>query len=165
MSVDMNPGATWGKCFVEHCPLFGSMGRGSEWACYCHYRADASDFNEITNLVWRERHIGEAGVLIRMHYGKDSWGEAYRQILRMLIAADRKDLLFNADGKDTPPPPSREGMPPVVRMWLARLELELETMANEIGHGRQATLATVPTAKVIGPTHAMTHYQDPKEAA
>jgi hypothetical protein len=156
MSVDMNPGEQWGKCFVEHCPLFGSLGRGSEWACYCHYRAESRDFNEITAMVWRERHIGESAVLIRMHYGTDAWAHTYRHIQKMLVAAERPDLLFNADGKDTPPISivGRE-MPPVVKMWLARLELELETMANAIGHGRQPLLPNVPpTAKLIGPTHA-----------
>lgn len=160
MSVDMIPGDPVGKCFVEHCPLFGSLGRGSEWACYCHYRAESRDFNEITAMVWRERHIGESAVLIRMHYGTDQWAETYRQIQRALIAAERRDLLFNADGKDTPPVAvvGRE-MPPVVKMWLARLELELETMANAIGHGpRQLEFSTVPTAPVIGPTHASTYH-------
>lgn len=162
MSVDMNPGDPWGKCFVSGCPLFGSLGRGSEWACYCHYRADASDFSEITNIVLRERHIGEAGVLIRMHYGKESWPDTYRAIQRKLIEADRRDLLFNADGKDTPPsPPCRPGMPPVVKMWLARLETELEQMANAVGRGDPGMFSkTVATAPVIGPTHAMSHYAE-----
>lgn len=167
MSIEMTPGEPWGKCFVSGCPLFGTLGRGSEWACYCHYKADAGDFSEITNLVLRERAIGESAVLIRMHYGKETWAETYRSIQRKLVAANRPDMLFNADGKDTPPsPPCRPGMPPVVKMWLARLESELEKMAGEIGRSDGGMFQrNVPTAPVIGPTHAMTHYTEPTEAA
>lgn len=163
MSVEMNPGEPWGKCFVSACPLFGSLGRGSEWACFCHFAAAPGDFSEITNMLLRERAIGESAVDIRMHYGTNHWPTAYRTIQNRLIAADRKDLLFNADGKDTPPsPPCRPGMPPVVKMWLARLETELSTMADEIAQKnrtpRQLFAKTVATAPVIGPTHVSKHH-------
>lgn len=164
MSVEMNPGEPWGKCFVSGCPLFGSMGRGSDWACYCHYNAEPGHFNEITNMLIRERAIGESAVEIRMYYGSEHWAGAYRDIQKRLIAAERQDMLFNADGKDTPPsPPCRPGMPPVVKMWLARLESELCHMADEIGQSGRLPFVprTVPTAAVVGPTHAMTHYSEP----
>lgn len=164
MSVEMNAGEPWGKCFVSGCPLFGSMGRGSDWACYCHVNAEPGHFNEITAMLKRERAIGESAVEIRMYYGTEHWPSAYRDIQKRLIAADRKDMLFNADSKDTPPsPPCREGMPPVVKMWLARLESELSHMAEDIDHSARAprTAHLFPTAPVLGPTHAMTHYSEP----
>lgn len=164
MSVEMNPGEPWGKCFVSGCPLFGSLGRGSDWACYCHFNAEPGHFNEITNMLIRERAIGESAVEIRMYYGSEHWAGAYRDIQKRLIAAERQDMLFNADGKDTPPsPPSPEGMFPVVKMWLARLESELCHMADEIGHTKRLPFGpSVPTAHVVGPTHAMSHYSEPR---
>jgi hypothetical protein len=168
MTVEMKPGEPWGKCFVASCPLFGSLGRGDEWACFCHFACDAKDFNEITNMLLRERAIGESAVQIRMFYGTDAWAEIYRAIQKRLIDAERKDMLFNADGKDTPPVEIVDRkMPPVVKMWLARLEAELSHMADEIAQKNrtpvQRTLRTVPTAPIIGPTHAMQHYTEPQQ--
>lgn len=166
MSVEMSPGEPWGKCFVSGCPLFGSLGRGSEWACYCHFNADARDFSEITNMLLRERAIGESAVEIRMHHGRDVWPATYRAIQKRLADAGREALLFNADGKDTPPsPPCRPGMKPVVKMWLARLESQLSHLADEIGQKsrgvpRLSGPRTVATAPIIGPTHAMQHYTE-----
>lgn len=165
MSVEMNPGEPWGKCFVSGCPLFGSLGRGSDWACYCHFNTDASKFSEITNMLLRERAIGESAVEIRMHYGTERWPSAYREIQKRLVTAERQDMLFNADGKDTPPsPPCPEGMMPVVKLWLARLENELQHKADEIGHSHTLPFGSpiVPTAHIVGPTHAMTHYSEPR---
>ncbi|MCP3709750.1 hypothetical protein M3I54_22665 [Paraburkholderia sp. CNPSo 3274] len=162
MSVEMNPGDTWGKCFVSGCPIFGSLGRGSEWACFCHYRADSGDFSEITHLLLHElRPLGQSAVDIRMHYGRDSWADAFKRIQKRLREANRLDMLFNADGKDTPPsPPCPPGMKPVVKMWLARIELEMETRCGEVGRPMELPGITPPTAPVIGPTHAMTHYTE-----
>jgi hypothetical protein len=163
MTVEMKAGEPWGKCFVASCPLFGSLGRGDEWACFCHFACDSKDFNEITNMLLRERAIGESAVQIRMFYGTDAWAEIYRAIQKRLIDAERKDMLFNADGTDCPP--ESEGRP-VVKQWLARLESELSHMADEIARNNrtpaQRVLRTVPTAPVIGPTHAMQHYTEPQ---
>jgi hypothetical protein len=165
MSVEMNPGSPWGKCFVDACPLFGSLGRGSDWACFCHYRADSGSFNEITHLLLTElRPVGESACEIRMCYGKDVWPETFKRIQKRLREANRPDLLFNAEGKDTPPsPPCPAGMKPVVRMWLARLEREMESRCGEVGRPMQLPGFTPPTAPIIGPTHAMTHYTETGE--
>lgn len=161
MSGEMNPGNPVGKCFVSGCPLFGTVGRGADWACFCHQNAESRDFSEITNMLFRLREIGESTVDIRMCYGTLGWPSAFRRVQQRLTDFGRSDLLFNADGKDTPPDaPDGRKMAPVVRMWLARLESALLTEAQKISHQARESFRAVPTAKVIGPTHAMQHYSE-----
>jgi hypothetical protein len=112
-------------------------------------------------MLFRLREIGESTVDIRMCYGTLGWPSAFRRIQQRLADFGRPDLLFNADGKDTPPETAGGGKTaPVVRMWLARLESTLLSEAQKIGHQTRQAFHAVPTAKVIGPTHAMKHYSE-----
>jgi hypothetical protein len=160
-------GQAWGMCAAFGCPLFGTLGHDGQWYCFCH-AGKPSVFNDAITRELRERQmpVVEATLSIRRHFSSfyDA-PDAYRAIQNKLIGMDRRDLLFNANGKDTPPsPPCRPGMKPVVKMWLARLEAVLIEATAEIGQQKRISSA-VPTAKVIGPTHAMQHYSDPQEAA
>jgi hypothetical protein len=149
-------GQAWGMCAAFGCPLFGTLGHDGQWYCFCH-AGKPSVFNDAITRELRERQmpIVEATLSIRRHFSSfyDA-PEAYRAIQNKLIGMDRRDLLFNANGKDTPPsPPCRPGMKPVVKMWLARLEAVLIEACAEIGQQKRIA-TTVQTAKVIGPTHA-----------
>lgn len=153
-------GQAWGMCAAFGCPLFGTLGHDGQWYCFCH-AGKPSVFNDAITRELRERQmpVVEATLSIRRHFSSfyDA-PDAYRAIQNKLIGMGRKDLLFNANGKDTPPsPPCRPGMKPVVKMWLARLEATLIEACAEIGVQKRIA-ATVPTAQIVGPTHVSKHH-------
>lgn len=143
-------GQTWGMCAAFGCPLFGTLGSDGKWFCFCHH-GKPSTFNDAVTRELRDRqmHIVESTLSIRRHFSsfRDA-PDAYRAIQNKLIGADRRDLLLGE--KDCSP--HRPGKP-IVKMWLARLELALIEATGEIGVQKQI-LSTVQTAPVIGPTHA-----------
>lgn len=139
-------GQAWGICAAFGCPLLGSIGSEGRWFCFCHVNKP-STFNDSITRELRERqmHIVDSTLDIRRHYssffGDDA---AYRAIQARLIGAGRKDLLMSADERQNGG----------VRAWLMRLERELVEAVAEIGVQKRMP-ATVATAPVIGPTHAM----------
>lgn len=144
-------GQPWGMCAAFGCPLLGSLGSEGRWYCFCHVNRP-SNFNDAITRELREKqmHIVESTLDIRRHhssfYGEDS---AYRTLQQRLISAGRKDLLMSPDERQNGG----------VRAWCMRLERELLESVAGIGE-QQRMPVTVPTAPVIGPTHAMTHYTD-----
>jgi hypothetical protein len=152
-----------GMCAAYGCPLFGTVGSDGRWFCFCHINKPSALNDSITRMLREDLEpIVESTLDIRRCFSSFYGNEAaYRAIQKRLIGMDRKDLLFNAEGKDTPPvPPSGRTMKPVVRMWLQRLERELIDQTGKLGEQERISL-TVPTAPVIGPTHALEHYSEP----
>lgn len=141
---DVN-GQPAGMCAAYGCPLFGTVGSESRWYCFCHVNKP-SNFNDAITRELRERqmHIVDSTLDLRRHacsfYGEDA---AYRAIQQRLISADRRDLLMSAHEKQNGG----------VRAWLLRLERTLIDSVADIGI-QQRIPTTVPTAPVIGPTHA-----------
>lgn len=144
----------WGMCAAFGCPLFGTLGHDGHWYCFCH-AGKPSVFNDAITRELREHQmpIVEATLSIRQHFSsfRDA-PDAYRSIQNKLIGMDRRDLLFgNADCS-----PHRPGKP-IVKMWLQRLEAVLIEATADIG-AQKRIASTVPTAKVIGPTHVSKHH-------
>lgn len=154
-------GQAWGMCAAFGCPLFGTLGHDGQWYCFCH-AGKPSVFNDAITRELRENQmpIVEATLSIRRHFSSFyDTPDAYRAIQNKLIGMDRRDLLLgNSDCS-----PHKPGKP-IVRMWLMRLEAVLIAATADIGQQKRISSA-VPTAKVIGPTHAMQHYTDPQDAA
>lgn len=150
------PAANNGQCFAFGCPLSGSLGRGGEWACFCHYTADTRDFAEITTMLRHAKAIGSATLQIRRHYATPQWPSAYRVVRALLVEAGRLDLLLS----EADCPAARPGKPSV-RLWLARLECQLVHEAEEIGRRSKSTPLPKPTrGSVIGLEHALAHYRE-----
>ncbi|MCE4544612.1 MULTISPECIES: hypothetical protein [unclassified Caballeronia] len=148
-----------GMCAAYGCPLLGTVGSDGRWYCFCHINKPSALNDSITRALNGELlPIVESTLDIRRCFSSFYGNEAgYRAIQKRLIGMDRKDLLFNADGKDTPPvPPSGRTMKPVVKMWLMRLERELIDQTGKFGEQERIPL-TVPTAPLVGPTHATQH--------
>ncbi len=143
-------GQASGMCAVFGCPLRGTLGSDGAWYCFCHY-GKPSVFNDAITRELREKqmHIVLSTIDIWQHFSSfyDA-PEAYRAIQNRLIAADRRDLLMgNADCSA-----HRPGKP-IVRMWLQRLDRTLIEATADIGEQKRIA-STVPTAPIIGPTHA-----------
>ncbi|PTB28864.1 hypothetical protein C9I56_11280 [Paraburkholderia caribensis] len=138
-------GTPWGMCAAYGCPLPGTVGSESRWYCFCHVNKP-SNFNDAITRELREKQkpIVDAIAILRVRgcsfYGSDS---EYRAIQQLLIGADRRDLLMSADEKQTGG----------ARAWLQRLERALIDACAGFGQQKPIPLA-VPTAPVIGPTHA-----------
>lgn len=139
-----------GMCAAYGCPLFGTVGSDGRWFCFCHVNRPSAINDSITRALREElAEIVECTLDIRRcfssFYGNES---AYRTIQKRLIETDRKDLLLG----DADCSPHRPGKP-IVKMWLQRLERELIDYTAKFGEQDRIPL-TVPTAPVIGPTHA-----------
>jgi hypothetical protein len=136
-----------GMCAAYGCPLFGTVGSDGRWFCFCHVNKPNPINDSITRVLREEQmHIVEATLSIRRNFGSFHVDpDAYRALRRSLIEADRKDLLLGA----------REP----VRAWLLRLERHLIDSVADIGEQKRLP-TTVPTAPVIGPTHATEHFSE-----
>lgn len=159
---DLIEGRPWGLCAAYGCPLLGSVGSDGRWYCFCH----AGRPSAVNDAISQKLRSDELAPIVRStldirfnsssFYGKD---DAYRMIQQRLIRMGRRDLLLGeADCS-----PHRPGKP-IVRMWLQRLERILMDATKDIGEPERIS-STVQTAPVIGPTHAMEHYTDPRETA
>ena len=152
---DVN-GQAWGMCAAYGCPLFGTVGSDGKWWCFCHVHKP-SVFNDAITRELREKQmlIVEATLSIRRNFSsfRDNPG-AYREIQRALRAHGREDLLFGKPDES----PHRPGKP-IVKQWLARLERELIKLTENFGK-QERLPSTVPTAPVIGPTHALQHFTE-----
>lgn len=144
----MSDGQPWGKCAAFGCPLTGSFGRGDMWVCMCHLEANSGAFQGITKAIRDSIYLADATTDIRRYFGTDEWPAVYRQIQRRLIEAGRRDLLLSAPDCS----PHREGRP-IVKQWLARLEMELVKVTASARAGRYVSPSTVQTAAIAGPSH------------
>jgi hypothetical protein len=157
-------GRPWGMCYCYGCPLLGTVGHSAgdgKWYCFCHLNMPSDKNDAITMKL----NSPDLDFIVRTTLEIRSVGSSfydhpnlYRRIQERLTLADRKDLLFNADGKDTPPVlPHGRKVGPTVKMWLARLEgILMDATKGALGPGHYPL--TVPTAPVIGPTHASRHH-------
>jgi hypothetical protein len=139
MSAEMKNESAQGACAAYGCPLSGSLGRGDQWMCFCHYDADANAFQAITKAIRDLEPVTVSTLEIRRYFGTDEWTSAYRGVQRRLIEANRRDLLINGDDVS-------------VKAWLARLETEILDACQNL-KGARHTPPTVGTVPVIGPTH------------
>ncbi|MDN7481905.1 hypothetical protein QZM38_13830 [Burkholderia orbicola] len=151
---DIN-GQAWGMCAAFGCPLLGSVGSDGKWYCFCHAGRPSGSNDAVTLTLREHMPIVESTLSIRRHFGsfRDD-PNGYRAIPRALTEHGRTDLLLGK-ADESPHKPGK----PIVRMWLARLERELISLTADLGQRRLDT-GIVPTAPVIGPTHALQHYTE-----
>lgn len=152
----MSDAGEWGICAAHGCPLLGTLG-GSPWYCFCHHGRPNGANDAITARLRSDEllPIVQATLDIRRCFGSfRDYPDIYRSLQQRLIQADRRDLLLGeADCS-----PHRPGKP-IVKQWLARLERELIKATADSGR-QQGLSGIVPTAPVIGPTHAIRHYTE-----
>lgn len=149
----MNDEIRPGMCTAYGCPLFATVAPDGKWVCFCHAGRNASTNDPVTATLKAHMHIVNAIIDTRRFGYSDEWGTVKAGIAKALRAADRADLLpgaadcVNGTGQ------------PEMRVWLRRLERELLELTRDVGE--QARFAsTVPTAPVIGPTHAVQHFSE-----
>ena len=146
-----------GLCSAFDCPLFGSLGRGGQWVCFCHLNADSAVWAEVTRLVRENEPIAASTLDIRRFYQSDEWPSAYRGIVKRLRDAGREDLLPSPEKDASPYRPGKV----IVRQWLARLERELERICESVKPRHTPmygmTPVPMPTAPVPMPTRAIEH--------
>lgn len=138
-----------GMCAAYGCPLFGTVGSDGRWYCFCHVNKPSALNDSITRVLREEQmHVVDSTLDIRHHLGS-FFGEdaAYRAIQKRLIEGGRKDLLMSPLEKQTGG----------CRAWLLRLERTLIDAVADVGEQKRLP-TTVPTAPVIGPTHASTYH-------
>lgn len=148
-------GRPWGMCYVYGCPLLGSIGHQAgddKWFCFCHINMPSNVNDAITMalrspeldfIVKTTLDIRECGSSFSSH------PDAYRRIQERLTRADRPDLLYGEQDKQSGG----------TRAWLMRLERVLVEATSNLGKA-EPRANTVPTKPVIGPTHAMQHYSE-----
>ncbi|MBJ9895247.1 hypothetical protein [Burkholderia cenocepacia] len=148
-------GQAWGMCAAFGCPLFGTVGSDGRWYCYCHAGRPSATNDAITQMLHAHEPIVKATISIRRNFAsfRDN-PNAYRAIQRGLVDHSRSDLLLGK-ADESPHAPGK----PVVKLWLARLERELISLTADLGQQRLDT-GIVPTAPIIGPTHALQHYTE-----
>lgn len=143
----------WGMCAAYGCPLPGSIGNEGRWYCYCHAGRATEANDRITRALQDLDFIVQCTIDLRGSRGTKEWPTIYRNMQQRLIRAGRPDLLLGT--KDEPP--NKPGVQNLT-MWLMRLERELVDAAA--GKDLRPVNATVPTAQVVGPKHAMQHYTE-----
>ncbi|MGN6657069.1 MAG: hypothetical protein ACTHJ9_17250 [Rhodanobacter sp.] len=156
----MSDGQAWGMCAAFGCPLFGTMGRGGDWYCFCHW-GKQSGANDAVTAKLRSGEclpIVEATLDIRRCFSSfRDCPDIYRALQKRLADVGRRDLLLGEIDSS----PHRPGKP-IVKQWLARLERELMRLTEDIGTQLRMP-TTVPSVPVIGPTYAMQHYTEKYE--
>lgn len=144
----MSDASEWGMCAAHGCPLFGSLG-GSPWYCFCHHGRPNSSNDAITHCL---RNAEATVVALTKAIRGDSIA-GHRSEATAIAVRELKDhpmaheLAFNrnVDGN--------------ARAWLLRLERHLLDATADFGK-QQGLSGIVPTASVIGPTHALDHYSE-----
>lgn len=140
-----------GMCAAYGCPLFATVGSDGKWFCFCHGNRTSGSNDAITLVLNANLHIVNAIVDTRRFGYTDEWAAVKAGIAKALREADRADLLPGSQD-------CRNGSgQPEMRAWLQRLERELLDLTKGIGEQLQLP-KTVPTAPVIGPTHASTYH-------
>lgn len=142
-----------GMCEAYGCPLFASVGDGGKWVCCCHYGRNGATNDAVTAVLKANMHIVNAVRDIRQFGYTDDWATVRSGIAKAFREANRLDLLpGEADCLGDKRTPEK-------RAWLGRLERTLIHLTA--GTGEQLRLpATVPTAHVVGPTHATEHFSE-----
>jgi hypothetical protein len=144
----------WGMCAAYGCPLAGSLGSEGRWYCYCHANKPSVENDRITQVLRDDYDwLVQSTLEIRGKRGTKDWPGIYRNIQQRLIRADRSDLLL-CEKDESPHKPGYRN----TTIWLMRLEREL-IEATDSGNVKKISNA-VPTAPVVGPTHAMEHYTE-----
>lgn len=150
---ELQEGRPWGMCAAYGCPLFGSLGSGDRWWCFCHVNKPSGMNDEITQKLRSAEleAIVQTTLELRANFcALRDVPRVYRNMQERLRRIGREDLLLGE--KDCSP--HRPGKP-IVKMWLARLEMEL------IDATGSARIQNAPAlAPVIGPTHALQHYTE-----
>lgn len=140
-----------GMCAAYGCPLFATVGSDGKWFCFCHGNRTQASNDAITLMLNANLPIVNAIVDTRRFGYTDEWNTVKAGIARALREADRADLLPGPqdchNGSGTPE----------LRAWLQRLERVLVDLTKNVGQ-QLALPKTVPTAPVIGPTHASTYH-------
>lgn len=135
-------------CAANGCPLFGSLG-GAPWYCFCHHARPNSANDAVTHCLCNaEAVVVDLTKAIRADSINGARSEATAIALRELKRHPMAgELAFNrnVDGN--------------ARAWLLRLERHLLEATNEFGR-QQGLSGIVPTAPIIGPTHAIDHYSE-----
>lgn len=142
-------GQAWGMCAAFGCPLFGTLGSDGVWYCFCHV-GKPSVFNDAITRELRDKQgtVVDMTLAIRRDTLGSEWStEAAAAVKALKTHPQASDLAFNRS-KDMS-----------ARAWLQRLERHLIESTSDIGEQKRIA-AMVPTVKVIGPTHAMTHYTE-----
>jgi hypothetical protein len=140
MTEDARPG----MCAAYGCPLFSTVGCEGKWFCFCHANRTHVSNDPITLTLKAHMHIVNATIDIRRWSGRAEWATVKQGISKALRTAERPDLL-----------PSDADIN--VWEWLRRLERELIELTSHAGEQLQFP-TTVPTAHVVGPTHASTYH-------
>ncbi|MGY6240559.1 hypothetical protein ACW910_24255 (plasmid) [Burkholderia ambifaria] len=160
---DLTQGRPWGACAAFGCPLAGSMGQNAgdgRWYCFCHINRPSSANDAITMMLNSDEYSFIVRTTLETRAVNSdffSHQDAWKRILVRMKTADREDLL--PGDLDKSPAPSKVGKPPLVSLWLRRLENILVDQANKVAEQyMRPRFAT--TAPVIGPTHAIQHYQE-----
>ena len=138
----------FGACEAFGCPLLGTRGWDGRWYCCAHADRAPGTNDAITNTLrtsWAD--VVDMTLAIRQDVTGTGRSPEMAAAHRAMKAAGRTDLIYR---KDT------DGNLPA---YLLRLERALIDAVSNVGRQRQIPL-TVPTAPVVGPTHAMTHYRD-----
>jgi len=143
----MNESQSIFSCAANGCPLMGTVKTATngevDWFCPCHFNRQPGHNDAVTVVLNRHRHIAGAIRDIREFYGTDEWANVFRGIQKALREAERADMTIS----DHEP----------VRAWLSRLEKALSDLTRECGK-QQRIRSTLPTAQVIGPTHAAAYF-------
>lgn len=142
MTDDARPG----MCAAYGCPLFATVGSEGKWFCFCHANRVHVSNDPITSTLKANMAIVNATIDIRRWSGRAEWGTVKQGISKALRTAERPDLL-----------PSDSDIN--VWAWLGRLERELIELTAHVGE-QMPLPTTVPTAHVVGPTHATQHYSE-----
>lgn len=142
MSED-GQGQPWGACAAYGCPLAGSMGSGGQWWCFCHYEQPSGLNAPITEALRANGLICRLSLAIR---GRDREG----------ISLCRQELKGHQLGSELDFDSEKDKN---AYGWKLRLERHLiELTAARVNRRRHEP--AISTATVIGPTHAMKHYQE-----
>ncbi|WP_434107672.1 hypothetical protein [Paraburkholderia caffeinilytica] len=126
----------WGLCVCPGCPLLGTLGRGGEWVCFCHFDADWGARDFVTAVIRRHFAVYRAVLDVRRGFVSERWPQAYREAQQRLIESGYADLL--PDARDVSP--YRPGHP-IVQQWLARLERFLRDAVRAALRERMADAA------------------------
>lgn len=148
----MSDGQPWGMCAAFACPLLGTLGSDGAWYCFCHANKP-SVFNDAITRELREKQMAVVDITLelrRCSIHAEASGDMRALRLALREHPQGAALAFS---------PKTDGN---ANAWLLRLERHLIESTASIGV-QQRIAKTVPTAPVIGPTHAMQHYTEIKQ--
>lgn len=126
-----------GACSAYGCPLDGSMSLGTgqrkKWWCFYHFGRDFNSYQAITAELHRLQWLAFAIRDIRRYAGDKRWPEVYKRIKHDIALAQRNDLQFFGNAKETK------------SAWLARLDDELKNLMAPVLKGTVQKSRIYPT--------------------